>query len=67
MNLKHDFTELECDKFRRYCNFTAEERAVFELRVKDISRMAIAETLKMSISTVDRRIRSIKRKIHKVD
>ena len=66
MNLRREFTELECDRFRRYCNFTEEERAVFNLRVKDQSRIAIAETLKMSVATVDRRIRDIKRKIYKI-
>lgn len=40
--------------------------AVFNLRVKDNSRIQIAMQLKMSESTVDRRIRGIKKKIHKV-
>jgi len=66
MNLRREFTEPECDRFRRDCNFTEEERAVFNLRVKDQSRIAIAETLKMSVATVDRRIRDIKRKIYKI-
>ncbi len=66
MNLRREFTEPECDRFRRDCNFTEEERAVFNLRVKDQSRIAIAETLNMSVATVDRRIRDIKRKIYKI-
>lgn len=48
------------------CNFTPDELAVFNLRVKDHSRIEIAMKLGMSESTVDRRIRGIKRKIHKV-
>lgn len=66
MNLKTEFTEPECDWFRRSCNFTDDERAVFDLRVKNKSRVEIARKLNMSESTVDRRIRGIKKKIHKV-
>lgn len=66
MNIRNEFTEPECEWFRNVCNFTPEELAVFNLRVKDNSRIQIAMQLKMSESTVDRRIRGIKRKIHKV-
>ena len=66
MNIRTEFTEPECEWFRNVCNFTPEELAVFNLRVKDNSRIQIAMQLKMSESTVDRRIRGIKRKIHKV-
>ena len=66
MNIKTEFTEPECEYFRRQCNFTAEELAVFNLRVKDSSRVSIANSLNMSIATVDRRLKSVKRKIHKV-
>ena len=66
MNIKTEFTEPECEYFRRQCNFTAEELAVFNLRVKDCSRLSIANSLNMSISTVDRRLKSVKRKIHRV-
>lgn len=66
MNLRTEFTEPECEWFRRVCNFTRDEREVFDLRVKDHSRIEIAMKLGMSESTVDRKIRGIKRKIHKV-
>lgn len=66
MNIRTEFTELECEWFRRACNFTPDERAVFDLRVKDHSRVEIAMKLGMSESTVDRRIKNIKRKIHRV-
>lgn len=66
MNIRNEFTEPECEWFRRMCNFTPDELAVFNLRVKDCSRVEIAMKLGMSESTVDRRIRGIKRKIHKV-
>ena len=66
MNIWNEFTEPECEWFRKVCNFTPDELAVFNLRVKDHSRIEIAMQLRMSESTVDRRIRGIKRKIHKV-
>ena len=66
MNIRTEFTEPECEWFRRMCNFTPDELAVFNLRVKDHSRIEIAMKLGMSESTVDRRIRGNKRKIHKV-
>lgn len=66
MNLKHEFTAPECDRFRAQCNFTDDERAVFDLRVRGKSRVEIADRLNMSTATVDRRIRSIKRKIDRV-
>lgn len=66
MNLKTEFTEIECDRFRRDCNFTPDELMVFNLRVKDHSIIEICMKLQMSESTVNRRIRNIKRKIVKV-
>lgn len=66
MNLKTEFTEPECERFRRECNFTEQELAVFNLRVKAYSVVEIQHVLNMSESTVTRRIRSIKRKIDKV-
>lgn len=66
MNIKTEFTEPECEWFRQVCNFTPQERAVFDLRVKDSTIIQIQDKLNMSESTVNRRIRSIKQKIHKV-
>ena len=66
MNLKTEFTEIECDRFRRDCNFTPDGLRVFNLRVKDHSVIEICMKLQMSESTVNRRIKNIKRKIVKV-
>lgn len=66
MNLKTEFTEPECKKFRELCNFTPDERKIFDLRVTDHSIIEICHTLRMSESTVNRRIKNIKRKILKV-
>lgn len=66
MNIKNEFTEPECDYFRRMCNFTEDELAVFNLRVKARSIVEIQWALNMSESAVNRRIRNIKKKINKV-
>lgn len=66
MNLKTEFTEIECDRFRRDCNFTPDELNVFNLRVKDHSIVEISMKLNLSESTVSRKIKNIKRKIVKV-
>ncbi len=44
MNLKSDLIEPECDRFRRKCNFTKDERAIFDLRVKGRSIIEISCT-----------------------
>lgn len=66
MNIKTEFTRPECEHFREVCNFTDEERAVFDLRVRGRSLVEIQQVLHMSESTVNRRIRNIKKKIYKV-
>lgn len=66
MNIKTEFTRLECERFRQDCNFTPEERAVFDLAVQDKSNIQIGLELGMSQATVSRKITAIKRKIIKV-
>lgn len=64
--LLREFTEPECEFFRAQCNFTDDERAVFDLRVKDVSIVAIALKMSASESTVNRLIKRVKKKIHRV-
>lgn len=66
LNLKNEFTKPECDRFRELCNFTEEERKVFDLRVTGRSIIEISLALSMAEATVNRRIRAIKRKIYRV-
>lgn len=66
LNIKTEFTEPECERFREQCNFTDEELAVFNLRVKNNSIVQIQDKLHMSESMVNRRIKNIKKKILKV-
>lgn len=66
MNIKTEFTRLECERFRQDCNFTPEERAVFDLAVQSKSNIQIGLEVGMSRATVERRIKAVKRKIIKV-
>ena len=61
-----NLTEAECEKFRHGCNFTDDERAIFDLRVKGKSRVQISASLAISIATTDRRLRGIYQKVNKV-
>lgn len=66
MNFWTRLTEPECERFRRLCNFSDSERAVFDLKVKDTSIIAIGVRLCISEATVKRKLKSIKYKIDKV-
>lgn len=66
LNLKGEFTTPECDRFRSLCNFTEDERRVFDLRVTGHSIIEISIKLCMGEATVKRRIRAIKDKIYRV-
>lgn len=66
MNLKKDFTELECDFFRAVCNFTPDERRIFDMKVQDHSGVEIALKMGISESSVHRRVKGIKAKILRV-
>ena len=61
-----DFTEIECEYFRRNCNFTPDELEVFNMRAKGYSIVETFMTLNMSEATANRRIKAIKRKILRV-
>ena len=71
MNIKNEFTEPECEKFRRECNFTPDELEIFNLRVKDNLVVQIQMKLRekniyLSERTIERRLKNIKDKIKKV-
>lgn len=61
-----EFTRPEVEYFRQECNFTDEERAVFDMRASARSIVEIGLTLHMSESTVYRKLNCIKRKILRV-
>lgn len=66
VNLKSGLTRPECEFFRQQCNFTGEEQAVFDLRVRGCSLVEIQQRLCMLESMVNRRVRNIKQKIYKL-
>ena len=50
----YDFTVPELDYFRAKCNFTEDERTLFEYRSKNIPLEQCAELMNVSVSTVKR-------------
>lgn len=61
-----DFTMPEIRHFLAECNFTKEEKRLFELRACDIPLEVCAEELNVSIKTVDRLHKKVKDKIRRV-
>lgn len=59
-------TAPEADRLRALCNFSDDERRVFDLRIRDKSIVEISLELKMSVGTVNRRWQTARRKIEKI-
>lgn len=66
MNLRRGFNAQELQYLRRACGFTKDEEAVFLFCARGESRVKIAEFLRVSVPTVDRRIRRVKEKIQRI-
>lgn len=62
----YDFTVPELNYFRLYCNFSDDERTLFELRSRNISLEQCAEIMNVSISTIKRMSRKVNSKIMRV-
>ncbi len=65
MNI-NSFTLPELNYFRANCNFTRDERALFEYRVQEYSLEECAELMNVSVSTVKRISRKVNNKIIRV-
>ena len=61
-----DFTVPQLNVFREYCNFTEQERTLFEYRAKKIPIEECAEIMNVSVSTAKRISRKINNKIENV-
>ena len=61
-----EFTKEEFDKIVEKAMLNEELTKIFEMKIKDYSIVKIAFELNMSESTVNRRIKELKRKIMKV-
>lgn len=64
--MKLEFTKKEVDYFKENCYFTDEEEKILELRLRGNTIISIAFMLHLSDKTVQRIIKSIKKKILKV-
>lgn len=64
--IKLEFSKPEVDHFKEVCNFTIQEETILDLRLKGFSIIEISLLIPTSESTVNRRIKSIKKKIYKV-
>ena len=62
----YDFTVPELNYFSEYCNFTEEERMLFDYRSKNIPLETCAEIMNVSVSTAKRMNKKIQNKIIKV-
>ena len=56
----------ELEYFRAYCNFTAEEKELFDLRAQAIPLEQCAEMMNVSVSTAKRISRRVNDKIKRV-
>ena len=66
LNRERLLTVPEADRYRKLCNFTPQERQVFDLRVGDKSVVEIALALNLSERTVARRVNGIRAKMNRV-
>ena len=62
----YDFTIPELNYFREYCNFTSDERTLFEYRARNIPLEQCAELMNVSVSTIKRLSRKVNNKIIRV-
>lgn len=62
----YDFTQPELNYFREYCNFTEDQRTLFEYRAKNIPLEQCAELMNVSVPTIKRLSRKVNNKIIKV-
>jgi predicted DNA-binding protein (UPF0251 family) len=62
----YDFVESELEKFRKECNFSADEMEYFNLRAKHYTNLQIAIQMNVSEGKVNKLAKSVKTKILKV-
>lgn len=63
--MKLEFSKPEVEHFKEVCYFTEQEEKILDLRLKGMSITEISLIIPTSESTVNRRIKSIKKKIYK--
>lgn len=60
---KFDFSRAECDRFIRDCGFSNLEKEVFERRRRGESTVEMCMALNVSEATIQRKIKSVAKKI----
>ena len=58
-----DFTQTEADYLETVCNFTEDEKTLFQLRLKDVSLEDCAERMNRSVDAVKQLSRKVNSKI----
>lgn len=61
-----DFTRREVEYFRRECNFTSDEMALFEMRASNIPLEECAERMNLSVSAIKQKSQKVNSKIERV-
>lgn len=62
MNLSY-LSKKQVEEYKSKLNFLEDETMIFDMLVKNYSIVKMADTLKMSTRSVDRRIQNIKKKM----
>lgn len=62
----YDFTIPELERYRKFCNFTKDEKTLFEYRAKNIPLEKCAELMNVSLSTAKRISRRVNNKIIRI-
>lgn len=65
-NYLSSMTIPELEELKRFCNFSDDELTIFGMLSKGKSITEISCSMKMSVSTINRKISAIKRKVHRV-
>lgn len=60
-----DFTQSQLDYFEIMCNFTPEEKKLFDLRAKDVSLEDCGEIMHRTLDSVKQLSRKVNKKIQK--
>ena len=61
-----NFTEIELEYFRKWCNFTDDEMLYFNLKAKNYSNVQVSLEMHVSESQVSKLARKVKSKILRV-
>lgn len=64
--LKFDFTKTEYEHICEECMLNNEYKKLFEMKIKGYTRVKMADELSISVDTLDKMIKKLKKKITKI-